>query len=137
MAQWARDTRALTTVATPAAVTIAAMNNKGGFVGGIAGTSSAVYWSSITAAPEVLPAPPPRPGGWGAGASVKDVNDEGCIVGSASYGLPWSDVAYSYGVAWTPDRRIIDLGDNTDANAINASNVIVGMRNARAARFDL
>jgi hypothetical protein len=113
------------------------MNNRGGFIGGIASRSSAVYWSSITAAPELLPSPPPRPGGWGAGAAVRGLNDEGWIVGTASYGLPWSDVAYSYGVAWTPDRRIIDLGDNTDANAINASRVIVGARSGRAVRIDL
>jgi hypothetical protein len=142
IAQWARDTRALTTVATPAmatpgAVTIEGMNNQGGFVGSIWGTSAAVYWSSITAPPELLPLPAARPGGVMSGAHAAGVNDEGWIVGAAEYLVPWNDVAQTFGVAWTPDRRIIDLGDNVEANAINASKVIVGTRIFRAVRFDL
>ncbi|HEY6562365.1 MAG TPA: hypothetical protein VI072_34090 [Polyangiaceae bacterium] len=135
IAHWARDTRALTTVTTPGAVTIEDMNNQGGFVGGIAG--SAVYWSSMTAPPEVLPGPPPRPGGVGSGALARGVNDEGWIVGRASYGVPWNDVAQVYGVAWTPDRRIIDLGDDVEVYAINASKVTVGARRGTAVRLDL
>lgn len=139
LAQWARDTQALTTVAMPAALTIEAMDNRGGFVGSTStsGLPAAVYWSSITAQPELLPQPPPRPGGAMAGAVARGVNDEGWIVGYASYGVPWNDVAQIYGVAWTPDRRIIDLGDNVEARAINASEVVVGYRRSRAVRIDL
>jgi hypothetical protein len=137
MAQWARETHALTSVPTSAGVSIEAMNNQGAFVGVISGTSARMYWSSITAEPELLPLPPPRPGGAMAAAIANGLNDEGWIVGQASYGVPWNDVAQIYGVAWTPDRRIVDLGDHVDARAINASGVIVGSRRGRAVRIDL
>ena len=137
LAHWARDTHALTSVPAPAAVTVEGLNNGGAFVGSIQGTSAAVYWSSITAEPELLPVPPPRLGGAMAAATVRGLNDEGWIVGQASYGVPWNDAAQFYGVAWAPDRSIVDLGDNVDPYAINASGVIVGARRGRAVRTEL
>jgi hypothetical protein len=92
-----------------------------------------VLWPSASAAPEELPAP--------AGmrlvlTTLTGLNDAGLIVGTTIVARN-SDVARTEGIGWTADRRALLLGDKVLPEAVNASGLIVGSSNRRAARFEL
>jgi uncharacterized membrane protein len=139
---WARDTLAMTTapVAAGNRLEVTGINDQGNIVGSLTPPSSfgsAVFWPSLTAAPHILPAPVPPAGTLLMGSSASGVNDAGWVVGNTTIAAIGNDIAERLGVAWTPDRRTIELGRNTTAAAMNATGVIVGSSNHRAARFDL
>jgi hypothetical protein len=122
------------------------INNRGDIIGnrrtGTLERSTALYLPAGSAVPQALQAPVLRPGDQIAGVQATDLNDEGFIIGVASYWAFGNDVTTSLGVAWTPEGRVIDFGTNTAPYAVNASRVIVGARStggraARAVRIDL
>lgn len=131
--QWAGDTLAIISVVTPAArsnMRVEAINNQGAMI-----SSDGLYWSSATAEPELLAGPDLN---WVFGVITSGMNDAGWIVGHANYTPYPSDTTYPLGVAWTPERRVIVLGEWIEAKAINNQGIVVGRnRNLRAIRISL
>ena len=130
--KWSAGTLAITVLpAAPSISDVLDINNSGAIVG--VRNGDVVLWPSASAAPEELPAPA---GMHLVSTTLTGLNDAGLIVGTTIVARN-SDVARSEGIAWTADRRALLLGDKVLPEAVNASGLIVGSSNRRAARFEL
>lgn len=140
---WSGDDLTITTLQLPPGdieqITVADINNRGAIVGGARDNAfpdvRLVFWSSASAAPEILPHPVVQTGFSLYHPSLCGLNDDGLIVGTAQYSA-FSDLFTPMAIAWTPDRRVIQLADRVQAEAVNAAGVIVGSRDGRAVRLD-
>ncbi len=128
--KWSGDPLAMTMLQTPTGCSgsTSDINNHGVVVGytrcGAAAPSTPVTWPSATTLPVALPPAPPVLGFPMMLTGAYGINDAGVVIGSVVYFADGVDL--TKGVAWTADRRIIDLGHGVAPSAINASGVIVG-----------
>jgi uncharacterized membrane protein len=132
--KWSAGTLAITVLPESTVVAdVFQISNSGAIVGITTGYDH-VLWPSASATPEELP---PPAGLQPLGTTLKGMNDAGVIVGITAVARN-SDVGRLEGIAWTAaDRRALVLGGNVLPEAVNASGVIVGSSNRRAARFEL